>query len=111
MCPERLLRSCTIGKRKISHRSINGRCRSVLTVEFSFTTIMVFPDFFRPPFYLPEVIDLTPYVGSHVRIRYLFDTIDAANNDLRGWFLDDVLVRFRSALGSHVLESCLLSSA
>jgi hypothetical protein len=37
-------------------------------------------------------VDLTPYAGSTVRIRYRFDTIDAALNYYRGWYIDDVLI-------------------
>ena len=36
--------------------------------------------------------DLRPYVGSQVRIRFHFDTVDTFANDYRGWYIDDVAV-------------------
>ncbi|MFQ6106763.1 MAG: carboxypeptidase regulatory-like domain-containing protein [Thermoplasmata archaeon] len=37
-------------------------------------------------------INLTSFVGSNVRIRFLFDTFDGWDNAWRGWFIDDVMV-------------------
>jgi hypothetical protein len=37
-------------------------------------------------------VDLSPYAGNTVRIRYHFDTIDSLSNNFRGWYLDDVRV-------------------
>ncbi|TET89822.1 MAG: hypothetical protein E3J35_08550 [Methanomassiliicoccales archaeon] len=39
-----------------------------------------------------KTIDLTPYVGDIVQIRYYFDTINDLNNNYRGWYIDDVSV-------------------
>jgi len=36
--------------------------------------------------------DLSPYVGSQVRIRFDFDTVDDLGNQFRGWYIDDVAV-------------------
>ncbi|KAF5427640.1 Cysteine protease, C1A family [Candidatus Methanophagaceae archaeon] len=35
-------------------------------------------------------VSLNDYVGEEVMIRFCFDTVDAANNDYEGWFVDDV---------------------
>jgi hypothetical protein len=37
-------------------------------------------------------LDLTPYVGQNINIRFRFDTIDSNYNGFRGWFIDDVRV-------------------
>lgn len=37
-------------------------------------------------------INLTPYVGNVVQIRFCFDTGDDAWNDFKGWYIDDVLI-------------------
>jgi hypothetical protein len=42
--------------------------------------------------YFQETIDLTPYVGSEVHIRFFFDTVDQVANQFKGWFIDDVVV-------------------
>lgn len=39
-----------------------------------------------------KTIDLTPYVGDIIQIRYYFDTINNINNNYRGWYIDDVSV-------------------
>lgn len=38
-------------------------------------------------------VDLTPYSGKLVQIRFLFDTIDAFNNDFGGPVIDDIVIR------------------
>ncbi|MFV9677528.1 MAG: C1 family peptidase, partial [Methanosarcinales archaeon] len=35
-------------------------------------------------------VSLDDYVGEEVMIRFCFDTVNAANNDYEGWFVDDV---------------------
>lgn len=40
----------------------------------------------------PIGLDLSAYVGQTVRIRFLFDTVDAAANNFEGWYVDDVTV-------------------
>jgi hypothetical protein len=37
-------------------------------------------------------VDLSPYAGSTVRVRFHFDTFDGALNGYRGWYIDDVLI-------------------
>lgn len=39
-----------------------------------------------------EEIDMSSYAGQSIRIRFHFDTIDGANNDYEGWYIDDVQV-------------------
>ena len=34
-------------------------------------------------------IDLSPYAGHTVRVRFHFETLDASLNDFKGWFIDD----------------------
>lgn len=43
--------------------------------------------------------DLTPYVGSHIQVRFRFDSVDQYDNGFRGWFIDDVGV-YSSTAGS-----------
>ncbi len=38
-------------------------------------------------------INLTPYVGNQVQIRFTFDTKDATANNFEGWFVDDVKIQ------------------
>jgi hypothetical protein len=37
-------------------------------------------------------LDLSPYAGSMVQIRFMFDTGDSLLNDFPGWFVDNVVV-------------------
>ncbi|HMD14332.1 MAG TPA: SdrD B-like domain-containing protein, partial [Bacteroidota bacterium] len=37
-------------------------------------------------------LDLTPYAGKTIKIRFYFDTFDANFNDFAGWFIDDIVV-------------------
>jgi hypothetical protein len=37
-------------------------------------------------------LDLTPFAGRKVRVRFRFDTIDATDNNYKGWFVDDVSI-------------------
>ncbi|MCD4796659.1 MAG: C39 family peptidase, partial [Candidatus Cloacimonetes bacterium] len=37
-------------------------------------------------------LDLSPYIGNIVQIRFYFDTGDAIGNSFVGWFMDDVIV-------------------
>ncbi|HHP7245753.1 MAG TPA: SdrD B-like domain-containing protein, partial [Elainellaceae cyanobacterium] len=37
-------------------------------------------------------VDLTPYVGNIIQIRFDFDTVDHLLNSLEGWYVDDVVV-------------------
>ncbi|MBN1889931.1 MAG: tandem-95 repeat protein [Thermoflexales bacterium] len=53
--------------------------------------------------------DLTPYVGSDVRIRFRFDAGDNYDNDYFGWMVDQVEIRTRSAYTT--LEDVPLSVA
>jgi hypothetical protein len=37
-------------------------------------------------------LDLSPYAGANIKIRFYFDTHDSLNNDFSGWFVDDIIV-------------------
>lgn len=39
-----------------------------------------------------ESVDLTPYTGNNVMIRFSFDTVDGLYNSYEGWYVDDVYV-------------------
>lgn len=39
-----------------------------------------------------EMIDLTPYVGEIVNVRFMFNTMDGAYNRYEGWFVDDIRI-------------------
>ena len=41
-------------------------------------------------------VDLSPYAGSSIKLRFRFDTVDPLYNTLEGWYLDDIVV---TALG------------
>jgi hypothetical protein len=49
-------------------------------------------------------VDLSPYVGSQVQVRFRFDTIDQYDNGFRGWFIDDIGVYTNSA-GSPLVST------
>jgi len=42
--------------------------------------------------FVTEVIDLSPYDGSLVQVRFAFDTVDGLYNAHEGWYIDDVMV-------------------
>jgi hypothetical protein len=42
--------------------------------------------------WVEHTFDLSPYVGSQVRIRFYFDTIDDLHNNHRGWYVDGFLL-------------------
>jgi thermitase len=44
------------------------------------------------PAWTPFSVDLTPYVGGSVKIRFFFDTVDGISNAYPGWFIDNVEV-------------------
>ena len=37
-------------------------------------------------------VDLSSFAGKTVRIRFVFDTVDASHNDFEGWYVDDLNV-------------------
>lgn len=55
-----------------------------------------FAKFSSPNFWNPRSIDLTPYAGQSVTIRFHFDTTDGFLNDTRGVFLDEVVIQGES---------------
>jgi len=38
----------------------------------------------------PYYIDLTPYMGDSIRLRFSFNSVDEVENGYRGWYIDDV---------------------
>ncbi|MEM7355954.1 MAG: Ig-like domain-containing protein, partial [Acidobacteriota bacterium] len=45
-------------------------------------------------------ISLTAFAGEAIRVRFLFDTVDATANGFLGWMIDDVLVTADTGSGS-----------
>ena len=52
------------------------------------------------PQWVSRGVDLSPFVGKTVHIRFAFDTIDAFFNDFEGWHIDDVNVFANAPAGS-----------
>jgi subtilisin family serine protease len=48
-------------------------------------------------------VDLTPYTGSNIEIRFDFDTIDPVSNTFEGWYVDDIIVT-EVGNGTHSVE-------
>lgn len=48
--------------------------------------------FDQPGLWVQHNYDLTPYAGSVIKIRFVFNTFDRLYNGFRGWFLDDIKV-------------------
>jgi hypothetical protein len=42
--------------------------------------------------WINTTLDLTPYCGNQIKIRFYFDSTDYQYNDFPGWFLDDIVV-------------------
>lgn len=40
-----------------------------------------------------HILDLSNYCGSHINIRFFFETRDKLYNGFRGWFIDDISVK------------------
>jgi hypothetical protein len=49
-------------------------------------------------------VDLTPYVGSQVQLRFRFDSVDQYDNGFRGWLIDDVGV-YSNTPGSPLVST------
>ena len=47
---------------------------------------------FSTPQWVSRAVDLSAYAGKTIRIRFAFDTGDAAFNNFEGWYVDDVNV-------------------
>ncbi len=48
--------------------------------------------FNKAPIWIPIIIDLTPYAGKTIQLRFNFETVDELYNGFRGWFIDDLSV-------------------
>ncbi len=46
----------------------------------------------NPSTYVSESIDVSSFISSSFRIRFLFDSIDGTANDFLGWYIDDIEV-------------------
>ncbi len=44
-------------------------------------------------------VDLSPFAGQTVNIRFRFNTVDGAVNNQEGWYIDDILVKGASTTG------------
>ena len=42
--------------------------------------------------WVERAVDLTPYIGGNVYLRFKFETIDSIFNNYEGWYIDDVMV-------------------
>ena len=40
-----------------------------------------------------QTVDLSPYSGGRIRLKFFFDTVDNLYNFYRGWYVDDIEVR------------------
>jgi hypothetical protein len=47
--------------------------------------------------WVSQAVDLSPYVGERIRIRFMFGTADELFNNFEGWYIDDVNI-FDAAL-------------
>lgn len=45
-------------------------------------------------------LDLSPYAGATVNVRFHFDTHDAKFNDFPGWFVDDIMIFDQSGMAT-----------
>jgi hypothetical protein len=56
-----------------------------------FNVLQLFDD---PPNFWQQSppIDLSPYAGQNIQVRFHFETLDAYQNNFRGWFIDDFTV-------------------
>lgn len=55
-----------------------------------------FAKFGSPNSWNPRSVDLTPYAGQSILIRFHFDSVDGFGNDTRGVFVDDVMIQGES---------------
>lgn len=56
-------------------------------------------------FFASFALDLTPYAGQTIHLRFTFDSVDAAYNSFEGWYVDDVKVL------AQIPSSCPLTTA
>ncbi len=53
--------------------------------------------------FVTHKIDISRFAGSTILVRFLFDTLDGVNNQLEGWYVDNVRVR-RLSTGTPILS-------
>jgi subtilisin family serine protease len=61
--------------------------------------------------WVSNAVDLSAYAGQTIRIRFLFDTVDASHNNFEGWYVDDVNVYTAAAPSAAPLASGATFSA
>ena len=59
------------------------------------------------PVWTNQSLDLTPFQGQTVRIRFVFRTVDGAYNYFRGWIIDDVVIRVGTTAGPNAAASSM----
>ncbi|MCH8990214.1 MAG: hypothetical protein IIA44_00460, partial [Acidobacteria bacterium] len=59
--------------------------------EAGFQYLELNPLFINPGL-VPVHLDLTPFAGQRIKIRFRFDSGDELGNDGEGWYLDDIVV-------------------
>jgi len=42
--------------------------------------------------WVPKVCDLSAFVGGPIRVKFVFNSVDAVYNNFQGWFIDDIAV-------------------
>ena len=56
-----------------------------------------------------QVVDLSPFIGQSVRIRFYFDSVDDQHNGFRGWYIDDVQLVAQGRICDEPLAGCVLN--
>ena len=55
----------------------------------------------------PITVDLSQYSGQNIRLRFRFDSVDAALNQFEGWYVDDVQIRAANSYLADIDEYTL----
>jgi hypothetical protein len=61
--------------------------------------------------WVSRAVDLSAYAGQTIRIRFLFDTVDASHNNFEGWYVDDVNLYTATAPSAAPLAAGVTFSA
>ncbi|MBW6478769.1 MAG: carboxypeptidase-like regulatory domain-containing protein [Bacteroidales bacterium] len=57
--------------------------------------------FYQAPVWRYEEFDISDFIGSTVRLKFVFDTRDEKHNGFRGWFIDEIKVLEREGEYKH----------
>ncbi len=64
-----------------------------------------------PAIWVQQYVDLSPYAGNIIRVRFMFNTGDQLYNGYRGWVIDDISVSPNQigtqGFGRHTLQQDL----